>query len=116
MSPYELQTPAGIEAALCKRLEATRLSKNITQADLAARAGISRRTVTRMENGEGVSLETFIRVLRALGLAENLATLVPEQTVSPIERVNRSKPNARIRASRKPKPASTPEPWKWGES
>lgn len=46
----------------------------LTQAQLADRSGISRRTLIRLEQGDGgVSLENLLRVLRALGIFEILA-------------------------------------------
>ncbi|MBE0645489.1 MAG: helix-turn-helix domain-containing protein [Bacteroidetes bacterium] len=74
---FAVAAPLQIEQALCWELERIRLSKNITQAQLAVQAGVSVRTVRRMENGEGVSLETFIRVLTVLGGRERLASLLP---------------------------------------
>jgi transcriptional regulator with XRE-family HTH domain len=48
--------------------------RGLTQAQLADRAGISRDTLSRLESGTGgVSLETLVRTLRALGLLEVLA-------------------------------------------
>jgi DNA-binding XRE family transcriptional regulator len=47
--------------------------RGLTQAQLANRAGVSRDTVLRLENGDGgVSIETLFRVLRALGLLDNV--------------------------------------------
>lgn len=77
-----------IEEALCERITEIRLSRNINQTNLAKEAGISRRTISRMENGEGVSLETFIRVLRALNLTHHLEALLPDPKIRPIERVS----------------------------
>jgi transcriptional regulator with XRE-family HTH domain len=48
--------------------------RGLTQAQLADRAGVSRDTLSRLENGTGgVSLETLVRILRALGLLDILA-------------------------------------------
>ena len=48
--------------------------QNLTQAQLADRAGITRMTVVRLESGDGgVSSENLFRVLRSLGLLEQLA-------------------------------------------
>src|ERR1700749_3191766 len=45
----------------------------LTQGQLADRAANSRGVLSRLENGaEGVSLESFLRVLRALGVLESL--------------------------------------------
>ncbi len=84
---FSIATSVQIEAALCKRLENIRLSRNITQAQLAEEAGVSLRTIGRLEKGQGVSLDTFIRVMMALGIQQSLETLMPDPTVRPIERV-----------------------------
>jgi transcriptional regulator with XRE-family HTH domain len=103
---------AAVEAEIGRRLESARLAANISQAELAAEAGVSRRTITRLASGEGISVNTLIRVLRALGLGDRLATLLPETEVSPIDRV-RLKSQTRQRA----RPTSRPEPdgWTWGD-
>lgn len=84
---FTVATSDQIEAALCKRLEHIRLSRNTTQIQLAGQAGVSARTIGRLEKGQGVSLDTFIRVLMALGIQQNLEALLPDPTVRPIERV-----------------------------
>jgi transcriptional regulator with XRE-family HTH domain len=43
----------------------------LTQSQLADRSGVSRRTLIRLEHGDGgVSLENLLRVLRALGILD----------------------------------------------
>ena len=119
MAHYDTSASAEkIEGALCKQLEAVRLNRNISQADLAAQAGVSRRTITRLERGDGVSLETFIRVVKALGLANNFETLIPRQTIQPIDRVKENRPAPRQRASKKKSKsteADSTTPWTWGD-
>ena len=47
--------------------------RGLTQAQVAERAGISRDTVTRLEGGDGgISTENLLRVLRALGVLDDL--------------------------------------------
>lgn len=54
-------------------LVAWRKLRGLTQAQVADRAGVSRDTVVRLEGGDGgVSTETLLRVLRALGILELL--------------------------------------------
>jgi len=107
-----------LEQLLCKQLESTRLMKNISQTKLAEEAGVSRRTISRMENGKGVSLDTFIRVMQALGLTDQLKTLIPSSDISPIDRVNRkgNRKGARKNASspRNPKDRVAEKKWQWG--
>lgn len=114
MSDYTLLSDNKIEASLCSRLESERLRRNITQAELARQAGISVRTVRRMEKGEGISLATFIRVLKALRLEDRLEAVLPKQEISPIQRVSKTI-HVRERASGKRSPKKTTEPWKWGD-
>ena len=107
---YSVSTPETIEAALGQQLEKLRLSRNISQAQLASDAGVSRRTITRLANGEGISMDTFIRVLQALGLANRLATLLPDPAARPVERVRLGgRERQRARASSKSDPAT----WQW---
>jgi putative transcriptional regulator len=102
-----------IEADLCKRLESIRLSRNMTQQQLAQEAGVSLRTVGRLEKGQGVSLDTFIRVLTALRIQQSLESLLPDPTVRPIERVG-----AGMAERKRARPAGVsnePPAWSWGD-
>lgn len=60
----------GADLATWRRL------RRLTAAQVADRAGISRHTVMRIESGEGGSLETVLRVARALGVLDQLASAV----------------------------------------
>ncbi|MBD3237805.1 MAG: helix-turn-helix domain-containing protein, partial [Candidatus Eisenbacteria bacterium] len=106
-------TSEQIEAALCKRLESIRLSRNTTQQQLAEEAGVSPRTIGRLEKGQGVSLDTFIRVLTALRIQHSLESLLPDPTVRPIERVGAGA-GERKRA-RPVRPGRERPAWSWGD-
>lgn len=55
--------------------------RRLTAAQVADRAGVSRHTVMRLENGEGASMESVLRVARALGVLDSLvAALNPYAT------------------------------------
>ena len=55
--------------------------RRLTAAQVADRAGISRYTVMRLENGEGATMENLLRVARALGVLDQLVEAVdPFQT------------------------------------
>lgn len=97
--------------ALCKQLDEIRLSQNISQADLAEQAGVSRSTMTRLADGRPISLDSFVRVIQALGLTDHLAALLPDPRVRPVDRV-RLEGAERRRASGKRRQASA---WKWGD-
>ena len=58
----------------------------ITQNELAARAGISRSTVARFEQKGEISLMPLIAILRVMKLLPNLNQLVPENiALSPMQ-------------------------------
>jgi transcriptional regulator with XRE-family HTH domain len=109
---YDVASVEALQADLGRRIEALRLGRNIQQAQLAREAGVARRTITRLESGQSVSLDTLLRVLRALGLAGRLATLLPEPSVRPVERV-RLKSRERKRASARREPAE--RTWTWAD-
>jgi len=104
------------------RLAEARLEKNLTQAQLAMQAGISKRTVERLESGQaGTQLAAFIRVCRVLGLVERLETLIPESAPSPMTQL-KLRGRKRQRASTStaaPSAVNDPAPpasaWTWGD-
>lgn len=102
-----------VEAALCKRIESIRLSRNITQKQLANEAGVSPRTIGRLEKGHGVSMDTFIRVMIALRIQQNLEALLPDPAVRPIERIGLDA-GERKRA-RPAKPVDKLQAWTWDD-
>ena len=110
---FSIATSDQIEAALCKCMESIRLSRNITQEQLADEAGVSPRTVGRLEKGQGVSMDTFIRVMIALRIQHNLEALLPDPTVRPIERIGL---DAGERKRARPTKSINKLPtWSWGD-
>ena len=100
---------------LGRRLAAIRLARNLTQAALAEQAGVSKRTVERLESGEvAARLSAFVRICRALGLADALDRLVPAPAASPVEQLKLAK-RRRKRASAPRARATAPAPWTWGD-
>lgn len=78
-------TPLPVRRALravSEDLATWRKLRGLTQQQLADRAGITDRTVRRLEDGDGgVTLETVFRVLRALGnLEQFVQALDPYET------------------------------------
>lgn len=81
------------------RLARLRLAQNLTQAQLAEQAGVAKRTVERLEAGTATQLHNFVRICRALDVADNFELLVPTPVASPIELL-RLKGEQRKRASK----------------
>jgi transcriptional regulator with XRE-family HTH domain len=78
------KTPAELQEVLGQRLRALRLDRELTQFDVAEKAGTSLRTIQKLERGEGSTVETLVRFLKAVGGADAFDAIGPEPTVSPI--------------------------------
>ena len=100
---------------LSSRLVKHRLNRNLTQAELARAAGISTRTLARLESGEPIQLESFLRVLTALGLGDGLDRLVPDVPDSPIQQLERAGRVRKRATGRRALRSEETEPWSWGE-
>jgi transcriptional regulator with XRE-family HTH domain len=114
MKFLEENSDKAILRELGERISRYRLNRNMTQSALADEAGISERTMIRLENGEPSQILNFVRVLRVLDLLENLEALVPEPPLSPIQQV-KMHGKQRQRASSSPTMGETKEPWSWGD-
>ena len=62
-----------------------RIEKNWSQDELGVRAGLSRPTISLMERGKSMNLNSIIKVLRVLELLYLFDALKITQIVSPIE-------------------------------
>ena len=102
-----------IERELGIRLKNRRLERNLSQEQVAERSGLSRRTITAIENGQGSTLTTLIALLRALHALDVLEGFLPNPGPSPIALAKLQK-EPRKYAS-KPRKAQPAEPWKWGD-
>jgi transcriptional regulator with XRE-family HTH domain len=81
-------------------LRALRLARNLGQAELATQAGVGRGALQNLERGRG-NLSTLVRVVRALGREDWLASLRTQTTINPLHLRPAEPP--RQRASRKPR-------------
>ncbi len=95
---YQAMSDKAVLAGLGERVNSQRLNKDITQAELAKRSGVARIVVQRLESGRGCTLENLIRILRALGLLDQLNVVLPEPGPSPVQ-LARLKGRERQRAS-----------------
>jgi len=102
---FEAMTDKAVLEELGRRVQAHRLNANLAQAEVAQKAGISRRALQNLESGRVCTLSLLIRVLRALGKLDQLGTLLPESGPSPIQ-LAKLRGHERQRASgRRRKPA-----------
>ncbi len=97
MQFYEM-TNHQILKEIGQRIKRKRLNKNMSQDDLASRAGLSRRTISLAESNGCVGFKVIICILRVLKSLENLDLLFPEKSLSPIQLL-KLKGSVRKRAS-----------------
>lgn len=102
---------------LGQRLARHRLNLNRTQAELALEAGVSRRSIYKIENGLSVDTRILVRILRALDLLDGLEMLAPEPAPSPMALLE-ARGRERIRASGSRKASRADKPaestgWQW---
>lgn len=95
------QTPAELQRDLGERVRRLRIDRGLSQQELAAKAGISLKTLRNLELGAGSSLDTLLRALKALDVANLLDALAPAPVVSPLALLKGPAPPRRVRRSRK---------------
>lgn len=97
-----------------ERISRHRLDRNLTQADLATAAGVSKRTIERLEAGESTQLSNFIRILRALELLPGLDALIPAAPPSPLDQL-KLQGRQRQRASSAREAPNPGKSWSWND-
>jgi transcriptional regulator with XRE-family HTH domain len=104
-----------------ERLSRRRIDAGFTQSRLAEEAGISKRSVERIEAGHSIDFVMLLRVLRVLKLLDGLDRSLPDLPQSPLLLL-KSRGRARKRAlhtrGRTPDSHTSPTPpesWKWRE-
>lgn len=103
---------------LGQRLTQLRLSRQLTQQQLAEQAGLGLRTVQRLEQGEAATqLSGFLRVCRVLGLLDRVELLLPEITPGPLAQLTQQTPQRQRVRKRKTPPRGTSKAagWAWGD-
>ena len=63
-------TPEALQSEIGRQLRAARLGRNLSQLDLAGRAGVSPGALKHLEAGQGATLKTLVCVVRALDRME----------------------------------------------
>ena len=99
MTIYGMSDQAILEE-IGARLKKRRLDRNLTQQEVADRAGLTRTTIGEFERGASSSMLTLIRILRVLGALEELESFLPDTGPSPLQ-LAKLQGRQRQRASRK---------------
>jgi transcriptional regulator with XRE-family HTH domain len=99
MADLSFKSVAELQALLGEQIQALRLSKNLDQITTAEKAGISEKALRNLEAGRGSTVESLLRVLKALESLDGLELLAPRPSVSPLALLRNSKPRQRVRQS-----------------
>lgn len=81
---YKAKSPAAIAEVIGQRLKQARLNLDLTQLEVAERAGVGRKAVLNAEKGKA-QLEILVAILQALDLTTQLDHFLPPQPPSPIQ-------------------------------
>lgn len=96
-----LKTDQEMLGELAGKCREIRLRQNMTQQDVAERAGIAVRSYRRFEQEGQISLERFVAVIRALNRFPELESLLNAPPITDIRELDHPAPQ-RKRARRKP--------------
>ncbi|MFA4898931.1 MAG: helix-turn-helix transcriptional regulator [Brevundimonas sp.] len=117
MKITNLTTDDAALAEFGRRMAEARLARGMTQAQFAQAAGVSKRTIERLEDGGSIQVANLIRCLRALDRLEGLERLLPETPPNPIDLLER---HGKTRQRARPdaddgRDAAAAAPWAWGD-
>jgi len=91
-------SPDAIAKELGNRLKQARLNNDLTQAEVASRTGLNRRTILNAEKGK-VQLINLVAILVSMNIVDQLNMFIPIQEISPIQ-LAKLKGKERQRASK----------------
>lgn len=86
---YSLKTIEELSKEVASRLKAIRKSKKITQKDLSIRSNVSLSSIKRWEEDGEISFNSFIKIVRTLGVEGEIDNLFRNNYYENIEDVIR---------------------------
>lgn len=89
-----------LQVSLGEQLKSLRLTKNLDQRTTAEKAGISEKALRNLEAGRGSTVESLLRVLKALDSLQGIELLAPKPTVNPLSLLRNAKVRQRVRHPR----------------
>lgn len=109
-------TDQAVLAEIGSYLSTRRLAADMTQAQLAERAGVSKRTLERAEAGESIQLITFVRLLRELGLLSQFQQGFSVPSPSPMQQLAEKKGTYKTSKKQRVRQSeASNKNWEWGE-
>lgn len=82
---FTVLSEEAIREELGGRFRRYRLNQDVTQVELAERAGMSRAALQGVEGGSDSTLSTLIRLMRGLGVLDQLDLFLPDPGISPVQ-------------------------------
>lgn len=86
-SLFNPKTPNDIAKELVERIKQHRKKLKISQAQIAIKSGVSLGSIKRFESKYEISLNSFIKILIALNLEQDLENLFTQKSYNSIEEV-----------------------------
>ena len=86
-SLFNPKTPNDIAKELAEKIKQHRKKLKISQAQLASKSGVSLGSIKRFESKYEISLNSFIKILIALNLEQDLENLFTQKSYNSIDEV-----------------------------
>ncbi|MFA4939505.1 helix-turn-helix transcriptional regulator [Brevundimonas sp.] len=115
MKITNLSTDHAVLTEVGRRMADYRLQRHMTQSQFAEAAGVSKRTVERLEAGDSVQLINLVRALRVLEKLDGLDRFLPDAPANPIDLLERQ---GKVRQRARPDARAdddVTQPWRWGD-
>ena len=84
---FNPKTPNDIAKELVEKIKQHRKKLKISQAQLASKSGVSLGSIKRFESRYEISLNSFIKILIALNLEQDLENLFTQKSYNSIDEV-----------------------------
>ena len=84
---FNPKTPNDIAHELVEKIKQRRKKLKISQAQLASKSGVSLGSIKRFESKYEISLNSFIKILIALNLEQDLENLFTQKNYNSIDEV-----------------------------
>ena len=84
---FNSKTPNDIAKELVEKIKQYRKKLKISQSQLAAKSGVSLGSIKRFESKYEISLNSFIKILIALNLEQDLENLFTQKSYNSINEV-----------------------------
>ena len=90
---FELKTPIEASLDLGRKTKDLRLGKKWTRETLSKRSGVPAPTLRRFENTGKIALESFLKIMNALGRLDEIESLLNPSSIRSFEELEqRTKP------------------------